>query len=632
VFAAMFLALSGAAFAQGTQTEDECIAILKSDAGWQPKYEACTRLRQIGTEKSIPALASLLHDERLSHMARYALEPMPYPASTDALRKALGRAKGLQKTGIITSLGVKRDAKATKAIAKALKDKDADVARAAAGALGRIGTTPATLALLKAHKSAPETLQHEIAEGLLAATEQLVADGNVKSALPVFSTLLDGDAPQFIKLGALRGLAQAEPANAAALLVKQLGGSDATMRDFAAQVAAEVPGPEITTALAAALPSMPPAGQSALLRGLGDRKDASAHPAVVASLASGDAGVKQAATKALTTLGTSEDVGALAALLASDDAELANAAKLTLANMKAGGVDAAIVAALPNVAAAQRAILVDMLSERMANEAVPVAIASLNDADAGVRAAGLRTLTKLGTAAEAPVVIATLKGTADANERTDASNALNAICSQGGDTMLPIVLEGMKGAAPESRAVILRSLGRIGSAQALGSVVSALGDRNAEVSNEAVRVLGGWPTVEAAPHLLKLAQGSNAAHKDAALRGYVRLAGTEPDAAKKAAMLADALAVAKKPEEKWLVFPALGALGTKQSLDTLVPMLKDPAVKNEAATALISAATALAKADAASKPAAAEAVAAVLAACEDTAIRERAQKTLESLK
>ncbi|MFA6244917.1 MAG: hypothetical protein WC655_28500, partial [Candidatus Hydrogenedentales bacterium] len=59
-----------AAMADEAASEDQCIATLTGDAGWQPKYEACYRLRQIGTVKSVPALASLLGDEKLSHMAR----------------------------------------------------------------------------------------------------------------------------------------------------------------------------------------------------------------------------------------------------------------------------------------------------------------------------------------------------------------------------------------------------------------------------------------------------------------------------------------------------------------------------------------------------------------------------------
>ena len=84
--------------AQSTLSEEQCIEVILSDAGWQPKYEACTRLRQIGTEKSVPALATLLRDEHLSHMARYALEPMNNEESTEALRKALKKAEGPQKT------------------------------------------------------------------------------------------------------------------------------------------------------------------------------------------------------------------------------------------------------------------------------------------------------------------------------------------------------------------------------------------------------------------------------------------------------------------------------------------------------------------------------------------------------
>ncbi|MDZ4857453.1 MAG: HEAT repeat domain-containing protein [Candidatus Hydrogenedentes bacterium] len=651
--ATIAMLLCHAAHAQSTMTEDQCIEVILSDAGWQPKYEACTRLRQIGTAKSVPALATLLQDERLSHMARYALEPMPYPESAEALRDALKKAREPQKTGIITSLGVKRDAQSVRAIAKALRDDDADVARAAAGALGRIGTPMAAAALVKAQLRAPAQIKNELYEGMLACAEQHHADGKPDMAAGLYFVVFHNATIDNTRFGAFRGLAHALPAESPALLTRALGGSpqlkvkkpsaidvaaleingqDPALRDFAAQVVAEVPGSEVTAALVAALPSLPPAGQTALLRGLGDRKDPAAHAAVVAAMGSTNAGVKQAAVTALAKLGTAEDVASLTALLASDNADIANAAKTTLSNMKAEGVDTAITAALPNVAPAQRAALVDMLSERMAVEAVPVALASLNDADAGVRAAGLRTLTKLGTQVEAPAVIATLKGTQDGDERTDASNALNAIASQAGDALLPVVLNAMKGAAPESRAVLLRSLGRIGTPQALGAAVAALRDGNTEVGNEAVRVIAGWPTADAAPHLLKIAQGGNAAHKDAALRGYVRLAQAEQDGAAKAAMLSNALVVAKSPEEKWLVLPAWGAIGTKQSLDVLTPMLADPAVKNEAATALISAATAFAKADPASKPAAVAAINAVLAATDDTAIRERAQKTLEGLK
>jgi HEAT repeat protein len=294
--------------------------------------------------------------------------------------------------------------------------------------------------------------------------------------------------------------------------------------------------------------------------------------------------------------------------------------------------DEAMATAAGTTTGAARASLVELLSDRMAPQAASIALTALSDTDPSVRAAALRSLTKLGGAAEAPAVVDVLKKTTDGSERSEAANALNAIAAIHGDAVLPAVLDAMKGANNETRLALLRNLGVIGSPKALETVVAALRDRNAEISGGAVRVLAEWKSTDAAPHLLKLAQSNNATQKDIALRGYVRLAQAEQNSDAKAQMLANAMGVAKKTEEKWLVLPAYGTLATKQSLDALTAMLGDPAIKNEAGNALITAAAAFAKADAANKPAAAEAVSAVLAKCDDANLKERAQKTLDGLK
>ena len=96
--------------------------------------------RRIGTADAVPALAALLADEKLAHMARYGLETDSRPAVDVALREALGKLKGLPLVGVIGSIGVRRDEKAVAALVALLKDPDAEVAQAAARALGMIGT------------------------------------------------------------------------------------------------------------------------------------------------------------------------------------------------------------------------------------------------------------------------------------------------------------------------------------------------------------------------------------------------------------------------------------------------------------------------------------------------------------
>ena len=92
-------------------------------------------------------LAALLGDEKLSHMARYGLEPNPDPAVDEALRAVLDKLKGRPLVGAIGSIGVRRDVKAVEPLSKLLRNTDPTVVQAAVRALGLIGTASAAKAL-----------------------------------------------------------------------------------------------------------------------------------------------------------------------------------------------------------------------------------------------------------------------------------------------------------------------------------------------------------------------------------------------------------------------------------------------------------------------------------------------------
>jgi HEAT repeat protein len=259
-----------------------------------------------------------------------------------------------------------------------------------------------------------------------------------------------------------------------------------------------------------------------------------------------------------------------------------------------------------------------------------LAVKNLTDADVSGRIASLRALAPLGGKEQVPGVLLALANTTDASERTAAEKALGGIGSRGGDEMLPLILDAMKGASPESRIVLLRVLARIGGPKALEAVLEALNDANAPISDEAVRLLSDWPTLDAVPHLLKLAQSGDLSRQVLGLRGYVRLAGIEPSTDEKARMLTKAMELAKRPDEKKLVLGAWGTLPTEQSLDTLRPHLDDAAVQHEAALAVIAVAAELGK-NANTKSRASDALRAVIDKCADPKVRHRAQEALAPL-
>jgi HEAT repeat protein len=168
--------------------------------------DACRGLAVVGTKDAVPVLAALLGDEKLSHMARYGLEPIPDGAVDDALRAALGQLKGRLLVGVIGSIGVRRDTRAIRPLAKMLEHSDAEVARAAARALGRIGNTDAAKVLEATLPEAPDAVRPAVADGCLACAEALLAGGERNEAAALYQSVAAADLPQHFRVAAAHGM------------------------------------------------------------------------------------------------------------------------------------------------------------------------------------------------------------------------------------------------------------------------------------------------------------------------------------------------------------------------------------------------------------------------------------------
>ena len=99
--------------------------------------------------------------------SRFPIRPLTRHCATRS-----SKLKGRPLIGVIGSLGVRRDTKAVGPLAELLKDTDADVAQAAARALGRIGGGPATEALETALGSASAANQLAFSEGLFRCADR----------------------------------------------------------------------------------------------------------------------------------------------------------------------------------------------------------------------------------------------------------------------------------------------------------------------------------------------------------------------------------------------------------------------------------------------------------------------------
>ncbi len=129
------------------EKETELLAVLRSDAPAAEKAITCKKLAIYGSSAAVPELAKLLPNPQLSSWARIALEAIPGEAADEALRAATDSLEGKLLVGTINSIGVRRDADAVDLLTTRLQDSDAEVASAAAVALGRIGNDAATKSL-----------------------------------------------------------------------------------------------------------------------------------------------------------------------------------------------------------------------------------------------------------------------------------------------------------------------------------------------------------------------------------------------------------------------------------------------------------------------------------------------------
>lgn len=232
------------------------------------------QLAVIGGEKEVPALAALLSDERLSFMARYALERIPAPAASQALREALSRSAekgGKLAAGLANSLGNRRDPESVPALAALLAAADRELACAAAAALGKIGGEEAARALRRALPAAAGELRSATSEASLSCAEHLLAEGKRELAAALYRELVAPGEPAPARHAALRGLAASSPEEGAARIGEALSSSDEQPRRAAVQCLRDFPeaAGRLLASLRSAIKSHDPEARRRSIRALG---------------------------------------------------------------------------------------------------------------------------------------------------------------------------------------------------------------------------------------------------------------------------------------------------------------------------------------------------------------------------
>ncbi len=575
--------------------ERELISLLQSNAPKAEKALACKKLAIYGSKDAIPALEPLLSDPELASWARIPLEVIPDPAADSALRGAMGKLQGNLLIGVINSIGVRRDPKAVSGLVKKLKDSDAEVISAAAVALGHIGGAKAAKALNQALATAPQTARSDVAEGCILCAEGFMAQGKAPQAVKLYDTVRAADVLRERQLEAIRGAILARGSAGLPMLLEQLRSPDKALFGIGLRTARELPGRDVTEALAAELRRCSPERQTFLLLALADRSDAAVMPAILEAAHSGPQSLRLAAVGALDRLGNVSSLPVLLKIAADNDAELSQAALSALARLPGNEVDADLVARLLVAKGSDRQVLVTLAGQRHIESALPMIVRSAEDSDAGVRHAAVQAIGILGNDAQAADLVRLLQGTQSEPERADLEMALLAITGRAGARAVPHILPLARNNESALRIIALHALASAGGPAALAAVESAVQDKDEAVQDEAVRTLSTWPnnwpddSAVVEPLLAVAKSDTKTSHQVLALRGYLQyvqgnkqLKGDE-----KVSKIAEVLPLIKRPEEKRLAIAAISAIPAPGTLDALMTFAGDPAVAEDACAAIV---------------------------------------------
>jgi hypothetical protein len=172
--------------------------------------KACTRAGELGLKEAVPLMAAMLSDDRRNVYARYGMEPIADPSVDEALRAALAKLKGNHQIGVINSIAKRRDSKAIPALAKWMAGTDPEVAKAAAAALGSIGSLAAERELRAALARTKAGLRMAVADACLICAERLLAEGQRTPALALYASLSAADIPKPVRLAAMQGVIREE--------------------------------------------------------------------------------------------------------------------------------------------------------------------------------------------------------------------------------------------------------------------------------------------------------------------------------------------------------------------------------------------------------------------------------------
>jgi HEAT repeat protein len=434
-----------------------------------------------------------------------------------------------------------------------------------------------------------------VAEGCILCAEWFLARDKTAEAVKLYDKVRQAAVPNQRHLEAIRGAILARQSAGVPLLIKQLRSEDKKRLSIGLRTARELPGRDVTEALAVELARLSPDRRPMLLLALADRNDSAVIPTVHKAAQSSTKDLRITAINILIRLGDVSCVPVLLEAATEDDAKLEQAAMETLVRLPGKDVDADLLARLPQAQGKLQQVLIKLAGQRQISEALPAVVSSLHDIDAGIRGVAVQTIGIIGQDQQTADLVKLLQKTNSSRERAGIRKALLAISGRCGVKCISHLRPLTQSRDNELHMIGLHALAIVGGPDALAAVKSAIESAEPLVQDEAVRILSTWPNNwpednEAGQALLMLATSAEKmSHQVLGLRGYLQyIRGNKKlSNEQKVAKVKDVRSHIKRPEEKRRAIAVLGDAPSSSALELLTTLAEDSAVTEEAYSAMV---------------------------------------------
>ncbi len=484
------------------------------------------QLELTGSDRSVPVMEQFLRGDRLYKPAIDLLITIETPMAVQALREALPGADGVKRIALIKALGELQDSAAAGMIIEAASSDDWPTRRMALYALAKIGNPSAGEAFDRAVETTDDTRQAEVISFYLDFADRLAEQGYQQESEEIVRRFLGGEYPGHVRASALHTLFQFEGIQMLDELLVLAGSSDATLRAQALSLANSLEGEEVTQVLAASLNQASASRQADIIHALGERRDASALPAVKSFLEDSAWQTRVAAAETLFRLDGADSLPVIIeALNRSRQKEEAEALEAVLLQMPTRNLISTAARNLSSSNEFAKPVMIRILASRSAVDHLDLVLQQIESDHEEVRFEVYNNLQFLAGPDDLPKLVNLINADRDEEEITAIQSAIAGVINRVEEAAKrdEIIIQALIESSDGQKPYLLELFPQVDGIETLNVATQALDHANPSIRTAAIKALAAWPDPLALPALLDAAAIAPESLLPGVYEGYVRL-------------------------------------------------------------------------------------------------------------